>query len=69
MQKLAAEYCSHCETDIILKVDTEKDGYKTTCPSCGNRLMLCAECQFRNEGTYMDDCDYCAESDSCKFSE
>lgn len=68
MTKEVCEYCPICETEIILKVDTEKNGFKTTCPSCGNRLMLCSECQFRNEGTYTDDCDYDAKTDTCRFN-
>lgn len=68
MQKTIAEYCSNCETEMIIKCDPEKDGYKTTCPSCGDRLMMCSECQFRNDGQYTDDCDYDAKTNSCQFS-
>lgn len=63
------EYCSECETEIELLHDIETEGYKVKCPNCGARLMLCDECQHRGkEGSYMNDCDYDSQKDTCRFN-
>ena len=63
------EYCPECESEIELRWDVSKDGYKTYCPVCGNRLMLCDACHHRRlNGEYIDDCDYCSDTDTCRFN-
>ena len=37
------EYCPHCDSCIGVSAE-EGDGYETTCPVCGKRLMLCTYC-------------------------
>lgn len=67
--KTVTEFCSNCETEIEMKWDVETRGYKAFCPVCGERLMLCYECQRRGpDGEYTDDCDYDSETDTCKFN-
>lgn len=65
------EFCSNCETEIEMNWDVNVLGYKAFCPVCGQRLMLCDECTHRRirDGEYIDDCDYCAETDSCRFNQ
>lgn len=66
---IVTEYCSNCGTEVELLWDVKKQGYKAFCPHCGARLMLCDECQHRDEnGKHVDDCDYCRETDSCRFN-
>ena len=65
--KTVTEFCSECDREITTEWDVETDGYKTYCPSCGNRLMLCDECQHR-KGYYHDDCDYDGSTDTCRFN-
>ncbi|MDE7244129.1 MAG: helix-turn-helix transcriptional regulator [Oscillospiraceae bacterium] len=57
------EFCPHCETEIEMRWDTDKQGFKAFCPSCGQRLMLCDECHQLGGG-----CDYSSDTDSCKFN-
>ena len=68
MRKLITEYCANCETEVEMFWDVETDGYKAYCPVCRARLMLCDECQHRNDGKLTDDCDYCSASDACRFN-
>ena len=62
------EYCSMCENEIELQWSTKRWGYKAFCPHCGTRLMLCDECQHRTDGSFLDDCDYDFETDSCRYN-
>ena len=48
--------------------DIERDGYKAYCPYCGERLMLCDECQHRNEGEFTNDCNFDSKNDVCRFN-
>lgn len=69
MNDLVTEYCSTCETEITVRWNPRKDGYMIYCPSCGERLMLCDECQRRNTGNvFAGDCDYDFNTDSCRFN-
>lgn len=68
MNKTVVEYCSNCETEVEMKWDVERDGYKAFCPYCGNRLMLCDECQHRTGGACTEDCDYDSTTDTCRFT-
>lgn len=61
------EFCPNCESEIEMKWDIERDGYKAFCPVCGNRLMLCDECQHA-EGNGCIGCDYDSATDSCKHN-
>ena len=36
------EWCPHCESEIEMTWNVEDRGYKSFCPACGNRLMLCS---------------------------
>lgn len=42
--KMVVEPCPHCESEIEMEWDVKTQGYKATCPVCGNLLMLCDEC-------------------------
>lgn len=64
---VVVEVCPHCDMEVEMKWDVEMFGYKAYCPYCGQRLMLCDECQHPN-GEYEDNCDYCTETDSCRFN-
>lgn len=69
LPELVTEVCPHCESEVTLGWDVEERGYKAFCPVCGGRLMLCDECQHRGPGgEYTGDCDYNAETDSCRFN-
>ena len=61
--KTVVEVCPHCESEIEMTWDVESRGYKAFCPVCGKRLMLCDECQHRDCGDYIEDCDYDTETD------
>lgn len=51
------EVCPHCDSEISLTWDVEKDGYKVFCPKCGKEMMLCGYCPIR------DKCDFETDSD------
>ncbi|MEG1563819.1 MAG: hypothetical protein RR365_08845 [Bacteroides sp.] len=59
------ECCPHCGSEVTLMWDVESMGYKTFCPVCGNRLMLCDECQHSAKPR---SCDYSSESDTCRHN-
>lgn len=54
------EVCPHCDKEITLLWDVQKDGYKAFCPKCGGVLMLCSMCLEDN-----NKCDWCNDSESC----
>lgn len=64
------EYCSTCEREIELRWNINEDGFQAICPVCGSRLMLCDACSHRTDEVIVmcGDCDYCTETDSCRFS-
>lgn len=62
------EWCPHCEHEVEMQWDVEQDGFKAYCPYCGKRLMLCDECQHRENGEYSGDCNYDSETDTCRFN-
>lgn len=68
MNETVVEYCPHCETEVEMKWDIDRDGYKAFCPYCGNRLMLCDECQHRTGGDNVGDCDYDTQTNTCRFN-
>ena len=55
-------FCSRCERDATIKWDFEKDGYKTFCPYCGERVMMCNHCDR------IENCDYDKDTDTCRYS-
>ena len=67
--KVVTEWCANCETEVEMIWDVDQSGYKAYCPYCGKRLMLCDECQHRNEGKLTDDCDYNSQTDTCRFNQ
>ncbi len=65
MIKNVTEFCPGCEREVILNWDIEQDGFRAFCPYCGERLMLCDECQHRDGEP---DCDYDSKTDSCRYN-
>ena len=59
------EVCPHCESEITMEWNVKTLGYKAYCPVCGNRLMLCDECQHGEPGHI---CDYDSNKDACRFN-
>ena len=59
------EVCPHCESEITMEWDVKTRGHKAVCPVCGNRLMLCDECQHGEPGHR---CDYDSDTDTCRFN-
>lgn len=67
---IVTECCPFCGSEIIMRWDCDELGYKAYCPVCGERLMLCDECQHRfDDGEYTCDCDYDSKTDSCRFNQ
>ncbi|MEY8369760.1 DUF4314 domain-containing protein [Anaerovoracaceae bacterium 42-11] len=65
-QYMVVEMCPYCESEIEMRWDAESRGYKAFCPVCGQRLMLCDECQHSGpDGEFTGNCDFCTETDSC----
>lgn len=62
------EVCPSCLSEVTMQWDVGIYGYKAFCPFCGSRLMLCDECYHPN-GDYTDDCDYDADTDTCRHSQ
>jgi hypothetical protein len=48
-----------------MRWNTDTMGFHAFCPVCGQRLMLCDECQHQ-EGAAP--CNYCKETDSCRYN-
>lgn len=59
------EVCPHCESEIEMRWDTDKMGFKAYCPVCGNRLMLCDECRHAETP---GPCDYDSALDCCQHN-
>ena len=62
------ELCPHCEKEISLIWNTDRDGFKAYCPHCGNTLMLCDECLHQEAGR-TGNCDYSSKTDSCQHNQ
>ena len=62
---IVTEWCAYCKSEIEMRWNTDVDGYKAYCPVCGNRLMLCDECQHSDDHP---NCDYDSNSDTCKHN-
>lgn len=64
-KETVVEMCPHCETEVEMVWDTERYGYNSFCPHCGERLMLCDECLHHgDEPAWI--CDYNSKTDSCR---
>ena len=49
------EYCPFCDTDIPILFDLDDpENITTTCPVCGNILMICTMCPTRSICNYTD---------------
>lgn len=50
------EVCPHCDTEVTIMWDVKAQGYRATCPNCGEELMLCDACMHSddNEGMHCD---------------
>lgn len=52
---VATEWCPTCENEVEINGwNVKEDGYRTYCPYCGHKLMLCDECMHTND--YHGDC-------------
>ncbi len=47
---IVVEWCPHCENEIEMKYDVDKQGFQVHCPFCGEKVMLCDECFGKTEG-------------------
>ena len=56
------EYCPACETEVTLYWDIRRDGLKSYCPVCGERLMPCSMCPEHRR------CDYDSDTESCFYN-
>ena len=65
--KMVVECCPYCDTEIEMRWDTSKQGFKAFCPVCGEQLMLCNECEYQN-GEFIGGCDYNGKADICKHN-
>ncbi len=64
---MVEEECPHCGERVEMIWPVEDYGYKAFCPYCGNRLMLCDECE-RNCESGECGCDYNIDTDGCRFN-
>lgn len=62
-KKKVTEQCPHCDEEVTIIWDVREYGYKAYCPVCGEKLMLCSECQ---SGKNPPICNYYSETDSCR---
>lgn len=59
MDREEIEYCPFCDSEISIKWDVEKDGYKITCPNCIKKIMLCSACLYREDNSEDDKTQIC----------
>lgn len=52
------EWCINCNKQVTMLWDLEEDGFTAFCPYCGEKMMLCEQCQ--------GECDYNYGFDICK---
>lgn len=67
-EHIVTEVCPHCEAEVEMRWNVAADGYKTFCPHCGKRLMLCDACQHP-EDKCVENCDYNSETDTCRHNQ
>lgn len=59
----AVEMCPHCMGENVFPGwDTEEQGYVSVCQHCGEKIMLCDECQHADDNP-VGKCDW--ESGRC----
>ena len=58
------EMCPHCQNEVTVQWNAEKDGYELYCPYCGFPIMLCSMCDARDGKV----CDW-EEIKGCKHSD
>lgn len=58
------EMCPHCQNEVTVQWNVEKDGYELYCPYCGFPVMLCSMCDARDGKV----CDW-EEIKGCKHSD
>lgn len=58
------EMCPHCQNEVTVQWNVEKDGYELYCPYCGFPIMLCSMCDERDGKV----CDW-EEIKGCKHSD
>lgn len=61
------EWCQNCEEENSIQWNTKEMGYVTKCTHCGEKLMLCDECQHEYDKekdviVWKDYCDWCADA-------
>lgn len=61
MRNDVVEMCPHCNYEVSLNWDHEKDGLQIFCPYCGETIMLCSMCDRENG------CDWSEEG--CRYSD
>ena len=67
-EKFVMEYCANCDTEVFIRWDVQKSGFKAYCPYCGNVLMLCDECQHRNPNVDYTDASYRNGDNDCDWN-
>lgn len=60
MKREEVEVCPHCDGEITIQWDVEKDGYQISCPYCGNKIMLCDACKHSDDNPEQK-CDWCEQ--------
>ena len=60
MKREEVEICPHCDNEITIQWNVEKDGYQISCPYCGNKIMLCDACKHSDDNPDMC-CDWCED--------
>lgn len=58
------EMCPHCQNEVTVQWNAEKNGYELYCPYCGFPIMLCSMCDARDGKV----CDW-EEIKGCKHSD
>jgi len=44
-ENTVTEWCPHCEAEVRMEWNVDRDGFVAYCPHCGNLLLLCDECR------------------------
>lgn len=59
----AVEMCPECMAEVTVPDWAPSDGYRTTCPDCGESMLLCDEC-LHAEDNPLQYCDW--DKDTCE---
>lgn len=69
MKREIVEVCPRCDVEVVMQWDVKQDGFKSFCPYCGNRLMLCDEC-MHPDGEYNGGyCNYDSQTETCQHND